>query len=153
MRSDRIGDGVLQYAQQLRSSPGQHDGLYWHAEDGGEISPFGPLIAAAHVEGYRHEARIMTEEQSPYHGYYFKVLTRQGRYASGGKYSYIINGHLIAGFALVAWPAEWDNSGIMTFIVNQQGKVYEKNLGPKTAKIAAAMRVFDPDSSWKLTPD
>ena len=84
------------------------------------------------MEGYRHKTKILTEEQSPYHGYYFKILTRQGKHAPAGKYNYIINGHMIAGFALVAWPAEWGNTGVMTFIVNQQGKVYQKNLGPKT---------------------
>ncbi|MGD0815054.1 MAG: DUF2950 domain-containing protein [Verrucomicrobiota bacterium] len=148
---DRLGDGVLQYAQYLRSNPGKHDGLYWRAGAGEEISPFGPLIAAAHGEGYRHDTKIMTSAQKPYHGYYFKILTRQGRHAAGGKYSYIINGRMIAGFALVAWPAQWDNSGIMTFIVNQQGKIFERNLGPKTAKIAGAMTAFDPDPAWQLT--
>jgi hypothetical protein len=146
---DRNGDGVLEFAQHLRSSPGKHDGLYWHAGAGEEISPFGPLIAAAHGEGYRSESKIMTDPQAPYHGYYFKILTRQGRHAPGGKYSYVIHGHMIAGFALVAWPAQWDNSGIMTFIVNQQGKVYEKNIGLKTAKIAGAMTAYDPDPTWK----
>ncbi len=148
---ERNGDGVLQYAQHLRSAPGKHDGLYWHAEEGDEASPFGPLIAEARGEGYRKESKIMTGDQRPYHGYYFKMLTRQGPDAAGGKYNYIINGRMIAGFALVAWPAQWGNSGIMTFIVNQQGKVHEKNLGAKTAKIAAAMTTYEPDPSWKLT--
>jgi hypothetical protein len=152
-RRDHAGDGVCQYAQHLRSSPGTHDGLYWKAEEGTEMSPFGPLIAAAHVEGYRHESKIMTDVQQPYHGYYFKILTRQGRHAPGGKYNYIINGRMIAGFALVAWPAEWGNSGIMTFIVNQQGNVCEKNLGPDTAKRAERMTTYDPDPSWKLTQE
>ena len=93
----------------------------------------------------------MTGNQKPYHGYYFKILTQQGPHAAGGKYSYIINGRMIAGFALVAWPAQWGNSGIMTFIVNQQGEVHEKNLGPNTAKIAAAMTTYEPDPAWKLT--
>ncbi len=146
---DRDGDGILEYAQHLRSTTGSRDGLYWPVETGEELSPLGPLIAQARVEGYRRTQRIMTEEQSPYHGYYFKILTRQGRHAPGGKYNYIINGHMIAGFALVAWPAQWGNTGVMTFIVNQQGKVYQKNLGTKTATIAAAMTDFDPDSSWK----
>jgi hypothetical protein len=148
---DRNGDGVLQYAQYLRSNPGQHDGLYWHAAEGDEASPFGPLIAEAQGEGYRKETKIMTGDQTPYHGYYFKILTRQGPHAGGGKYNYIINGRMIAGFALVAWPAQWGNSGIMTFIVNQQGKIYEKDLGPKTAKAARAMTTYDPDPAWKLT--
>jgi hypothetical protein len=148
---DRDDDEVLQYAQHLRSSPGKHDGLYWHAEEGGEVSPFGPLIAEARGEGYHKDSKIMNGVQSPYHGYYFKILTRQGRQAPGGKYNYVINGRMIAGFALVAWPAQWGNSGIMTFIVNQQGKVYEKCLGPKTATLAAAMTTYDPDPTWRLS--
>jgi hypothetical protein len=146
---DHTGSGVLEYAQHLRSSSGQHDGLYWHAEAGEEVSPLGPLLAQAHMEGYTHESKIMTEAQVPYHGYYFKILTRQGRHAPGGRYDYIINGHMIGGFALVAWPAEWGNSGVMTFIINQQCKVYEKNLGPKTAAKASAMTTYDPDPEWK----
>ena len=90
----------------------------------------------------------MADAQTPYQGYYFKIVTRQGRHAPCGKYSYLINGHMIAGFALVAWPAEWGNSGMMTFIVNQQGKVYQKNLGAKTAAVAQAMTTYDPDESW-----
>ena len=117
---------------------------------GDELSPLGPLVAQARVEGYRKQTKILTDEQSPYHGYYFRILTRQGKQAPGGKYNYIINGHMIAGFALVAWPAEWDNTGVMTFIVNQRGKVYQKNLGPKTASIARAMTAYDPDPTWKL---
>jgi hypothetical protein len=145
---DRNGDQVLEYAQRLRSTPGTHDGLYWPLRGGDEQSPLGPLIAAARVEGYRRQARILTDEPSPYHGYYFKVLTRQVKHAPGGKYDYIINGHMIGGFALVAWPEEWGNSGVMTFIVNQQGKIFQKNLGPKTAALAKAMTRYDPDSSW-----
>ncbi len=145
---DRDGDEVLEYAQRLRSTPGTHDGLYWPLRAGEEQSPLGPLIAAARVEGYRRQARILTDEPSPYHGYYFKILTKQGKHAPGGKYDYITNGHMIGGFALVAWPAEWGNSGVMTFIVNQQGKVYQKNLGPKTARLAETMTRYDPDSSW-----
>ena len=145
---DRAGDGVLEYAQHLRSTPGTHDGLYWSTRTGDVLSPLGPLVAQAHVEGYRHETKILNEPQSPYHGYYFKILTRQGKHAPAGKYNYIINGHMIGGFALVAWPAEWGNTGVMTFIVNQQGKVYQKDLGPKTASIAQAMTTYDPDSTW-----
>jgi len=147
---DRDGDGVLNYAQFLRSDPGTHDGLFWPAQPGEELSPFGPLIAAAHAEGYEHTARMMNEHLAPYHGYYFKILTRQGKHAPGGKYNYIINGHMIAGFALVAWPAEWGNTGVMTFTVNQQGKVYQCNLGKKTAKLASGMTTFDPDDKWTL---
>ncbi|MGO8697090.1 MAG: DUF2950 domain-containing protein [Limisphaerales bacterium] len=146
---DRLGDHVLAYAQQLRSTPGRHDGLYWHAEPGEPISPLGPLIAQARGEGYTHKTKIMTESQVPYHGYFFKVLTRQGPNAPGGKYNYIINGRMIAGFALVAWPAQWGNSGVMTFIVNQEGRVYERNLGPKTDAIARKMKAYDPDPLWR----
>lgn len=145
---DRLGDGVLAYAQFLRSTPSTHDGLFWPTNSGAELSPLGPLVAQARVEGYHRAAKMMNDEQAPYHGYYFKILTRQGKHAPGGKYDYIINGRMIAGFALVAWPAEWGNTGMMTFIVNQQGKVYQKNLGSKTAKIAGKMTVYDPDETW-----
>jgi hypothetical protein len=145
---DRIGDGVLSYAQFLHSTPGTHDGLFWPAKPGEELSPLGPLVAQARVEGYYRAAKMLNDQQAPYHGYYFKILTRQGKYAPGSKYNYIINGRMIAGFALVAWPAEWGNTGVMTFMVNQQGKVYQKNLGPKTAKIARAMTTYDPDDTW-----
>ena len=149
--ADHNSDEVLEYAEHLRSTPGKHDGLYWSTKTGDELSPLGPLVAQARGEGYRQQNKILTEAQSPYHGYYFKILTQQGKHAPGGKYSYIINGHMIAGFALVAWPAEWGNTGVMTFIVNQRGKVYQKNLGPKTPSIASAMTAYDPDATWALT--
>jgi hypothetical protein len=110
--------------------------------------PLGPLVAQAHGEGYRRETKILTENQSPYHGFFFKILMRQGKHASGGKYNYLINGHMIGGFALVAWPAEWSNTGVMTFVVNQQGRLYQKNLGPKTSSSASAMTTYDPDDTW-----
>ncbi|MEI9963101.1 MAG: DUF2950 domain-containing protein [Limisphaerales bacterium] len=147
---DRLGDGVLAYAQFLCSTPGTHDGLFWPAQPDEELSPLGPLVAAARVEGYHRAAKMMNDVSAPYHGYYFKILTRQGKHAPGGKYCYIINDRMIGGFALVAWPAEWGNTGVMTFIVNQQGKIYQCDLGKKTAKIAAAMKAFDPDSRWTL---
>ena len=145
---DRLNDGVFAYAQFLRSTPGTHDGLFWPADPDGEMSPLGPLIAQARVEGYHRTAKMLNDEQAPYHGYYFKILTRQGKLAPGGKYDYVITGRMIAGFALVAWPAEWGNSGVMTFIVNQQGRVFQKNLGPRTAKIARAIKVYAPDETW-----
>jgi len=145
---DRMGDGVLAYAKFLRSTPGTHDGLFWPTNSGAELSPLGPLVAQARVEGYHRAAKMMNDKQAPYHGYYFKILTRQGKHAPGGKYDYIFNGRMIAGFALVAWPAEWGNTGVMTFIVNQQGKVYQKNLGSKTSKIAGAMTAYDADDTW-----
>ena len=145
---------VLEYAQHLRSTPGRQDGLYWPLGLGSERSPLGPLVAGAHAEGYRKGTKILTEEETtPYHGYYFRILTQQGNHASGGKYHYIINGHMIAGFALVAWPAEWGNSGIMTFIINQRGKLYQKNLGAKTDAVARGMLVYDPDPTWKSVAD
>ena len=150
---DHNGAGVLEYAQHLRSTPGTHDGLHWSTRTGDELSPLGPLVAQARVEGYRQKTKILTDEQSPYHGYYFKILTRQGKHAAAGKCNYVINGHMIAGFALVAWPAEWGNTGVMTFVVNQQGKVYQKNLGPKTASVAQAMTAYDPDNTWTLVKE
>lgn len=151
---DQNGGEVLQYAQHLRSTAGAHDGLYWRPEQAGdELSPLGPLIAQAHGEGYRRTTKILTEDQSPYHGYYFKILTRQGRHAPGGKYNYIINGHMIAGFAFIAWPDEWGNTGVMTFMVNQQGKVYQKNLGSKTSSTASSTTAYDPDDTWTLAKE
>jgi hypothetical protein len=152
--TDHNGDEILQYAQRLVSSPGKQDGLYWPSAFEGDESPLGPLVAYAQVEGYNPELREEEETQrGPYHGYYFKILTRQGKHARGGKYNYVINGHMIAGFAMVAWPAEYGESGIMTFIVSQQGRVYQKDLGPKTSKLAAGMKDYDPDSSWTLSRD
>jgi hypothetical protein len=145
---DRMGDSVLAYAQFLRSTPGTHDGLFWPTNSGAELSPLGPLVAQARVDGYHRTAKMLNDEIAPYHGYYFKILTRQGKHAPGSKYDYVINGRMIAGFAFVAWPAEWGNTGVMTFIVNQQGKIYQKNLGPKTVKIAKGMTAYDPDDSW-----
>jgi hypothetical protein len=151
---DRDGSEILKYAQRLVSSPGKHDGLYWPAAYDGDESPLGPLVAFAQEEGYSPELREEEEtERGPYHGYYFKILTRQGKHALGGKYNYVINGNMIGGFALVAWPAEYGSSGVMTFIVNQQGRVYQKDLGPNTSKIARKMSVYDPDSSWRVSAD
>jgi hypothetical protein len=150
---DRKGDELLAYAQRLRSTPGTHDGLYWPSKAGDEQSPLGPLVAQARVEGYRHKTKILTDEQTPYHGYYFEILTKQGKQAPGGKYDYVINGRMIGGFALVAWPAQWGNSGVMTFIVNQQGNVCQKNLGPKTSSVANGITAYDPDDTWTLVKD
>jgi hypothetical protein len=152
-RSDRDGDEVLEYAQKMSSSPGQMDGLYWPLEQNGEMSPLGPLMAEAQGEGYFKKAHLTDAEPAPFHGYYFKILTHQGRHAPGGRYNYVINGNMIGGFALVAWPAEYDHCGIMTFIVNQQGRVYQKDLGSKTDKLASTMKEYDPDSTWQLSPD
>jgi len=143
---DRDGSGLLKYAQKLRSSPGKKDGLYWPASADEEQSPFGPLVAEARAEGYG--GKTAEGRPQPFHGYLFKILTAQGASAPGGAYDYIINGNLIAGFALVAYPAHWGESGVMTFIVNQWGKVYESNLGAQSASIAAAMTEFEPGEDW-----
>jgi hypothetical protein len=160
-------DGVAEYAQKLISSPGKHDGLFWETADNDKPSPLGKLVAAASAEGYipnpetpeaagkggSEKEQPAVFEHSPYHGYYFKILKSQGAHAPGGKYGYVINGNMIAGYALVAYPDKWGNSGVMTFIVNQQGRVYQKNLGPNTAKSAAALSEYNPDPSWKLVAD
>ncbi len=144
---DRDGDGMREYAQKLVSATGHKDGLYWDAKEGEEPSPLGPLAAKASNEGYAGKHRA--GKAVPYHGYYYKALKEQGKNASGGARNYLVKGHMIGGFALVAYPAEYGNSGIMTFIVNQDGVVYEKNLGKKTANIARRMRAFDPDQTWR----
>ncbi|MCI4428214.1 MAG: DUF2950 domain-containing protein [Burkholderiales bacterium] len=140
---DRNGDGVRQYAQKLASAPGKQDGLYWPADaaKGEEQSPFGPLIAESGI--------VPKGRGEAYRGYHFKILTRQGATAPGGAYSYIINGRMIAGFAAVAYPAEYGTSGVMTFIVSNHGKVYEKNLGRGSTGIGASITVFDPGAGWK----
>ena len=150
---DRDGDQVLEFAQKLSSTPGTKDGLYWPPDLDGEISPLGPFVAQAQNQGYFAEAKAQSAAPEPFHGYFFKILTRQGKHAPGGKYDYIINGNMIGGFALVAWPVEYGETGIMTFIVNQQGRVYQKDLGPKTAKIAGTMKAYDPDKTWSVSPD
>ena len=150
---DRDGDEVLEYAQKFVSTSGTKDGLYWPPDLDGEISPLGPLVAQAQTQGYTPKSREEGEASQPFHGYLFKILTRQGQQTPGGKYSYIINGNMIGGFALVAWPAEYGETRIMTFIVNQQGRVYQKNLGPKTIKIAETMKAYDPDKTWIVSPD
>lgn len=152
--SDHDGDEILEFAQRLVSSPGKQNGLYWPPALDGDLSPLGPLVAYAQAEGYSPELHDVDEVQrGPYHGYLFKILTRQGKHALGGKYNYVINGHMIAGFALLAWPAAYGDTGIMTFIVNQQGRVYQKDLGENTAKIAQKMSAYDPDKSWQVSPD
>jgi len=141
---DRDGDGVLQYAQRVTSTPGKHDGLYWPADEakGEEASPFGPLIAESAAYRQGHEAG------DPYRGYYFRILTRQGKSALGGAYNYVINGRMIAGFAMVAYPAEYGKTGVMTFVVSQNGKVYQKDLGKESTAIGAKMTTFDPGAGW-----
>jgi Protein of unknown function (DUF2950) len=143
----RQQSGVAEYAQHILSTPGKQDGLYWPTAEGEPPSPFGPLVASAHAAGYRRGAKGAGPQ--PYHGYFFKVLTSQGPNAAGGAADYIVNGRMIGGFALVAWPARWGDSGVMTFIVNHEGVVYQTNLGPQTAELAPAITSFDPDPSWQ----
>jgi len=144
--TDRELDGIIQYAQKFFSDPGRRNGLYWDAAEDEGPSPMGFFAAEAADEGYR---RKEGGQPTPFHGYYFKILKAQGKNAPGGAYNYVIHGHMVAGFALVAWPASYGNSGVMTFIVNQNGIVYEKNLGPKTAQIAKAMTRYNPDKTWR----
>lgn len=150
---DRDGDEVLEYAQKLSSAAGQKDGLYWPVDLDGETSPLGPLVAEAQMEGYLKNPGEKHADPKPFHGYFFKLLTSQGKSAPGGKYDYVANRNMVGGFALVAWPAEYGETGIMTFIVNQQGRVYQKDLGAKTGKIAAKIRSYDPDKTWTIARD
>ena len=141
------GTGLVEFAQRIVSRAGKHDGLYWEAKNGEEQSPLGPLVAQAAKEGYANP------ELNPFHGYYFRVLKGQGKHAKGGTYNYVVKDKMILGFGLVAYPAEYGNSGVMTFIVNQEGVIYQKNLGKDTRRKAEAMKVFDPDKSWTMVKE
>lgn len=143
---DRTGAGKGVYAQHMVSSPGKKDGLYWPDVQGEDQSPLGELAAEAAKQGYRVGAGRI-----PYHGYYYKILTKQGAAAPGGELDYVVNGKMIGGFALVAYPAQYRNSGVMTFIVNHNGQVYQKDLGPHTTAIAEKMTSFNPDKTWEKT--
>jgi hypothetical protein len=138
------------YTQRFFSDEGQHDGLYWKAAAGAAESPIGPLVAAAATEGYEKNPE---SETAPFHGYYYHILTAQGRHATGGAKNYIVRGKMTGGFAFVAYPAEYRSSGVMTFIVGSDGVVYQKDLGRNTESIVKAMKKFDPDSSWQKTED
>ena len=142
---DRDTDGLLEYAHKFISTPGEHDGLYWETREGEAASPLGPLSTRAKEQGYVN--------LEPYHGYYYKILTGQGADNPGGAYSYIVRGKMIGGFALVAYPARWGASGVMTFICNHRGVVYEKNLGKDTVAIAERMTRYNPDATWKKTDE
>lgn len=142
---DRDGDGLFEYAQKFISAPGKKDGLYWEAKEGEEESPLGDFAARATGEGYKKTS----DKLVPYHGYYYKILKAQGKNAPGGAFGYIVNGRMIGGFGMVAYPAQYGVSGVMTFIVNHEGIVYQKNLGKGTAKMAQAIKLFDPDKTWK----
>ncbi|WP_316397287.1 DUF2950 domain-containing protein [Bradyrhizobium sp. USDA 4503] len=136
------GEGVGAYAQRIVSRPGKTDGLFWR--DDKDPSPLGELAAQAAAEGYK-----VGEQSMPYHGYYYRILKAQGSDAPGGALNYVVKGKMIGGFALVAYPAEYGNSGVMTFLVNHAGTVYQKDLGSRTDFLAKRMIVFDPDQTWK----
>ncbi len=138
-------DGRRKYAQRIISDPGQKNGLYWKAKEGEPQSPLGPLLANAQKEGYKGNPDF---NPTPYHGYFYRILTSQGKAAPGGDYDYVVDGNMIGGFALIAYPATYGASGIMTFIVNQDGAVYERNLGKKTESIAQKLRNYNPDNTW-----
>jgi len=142
---DRDRNALLDYAEKFVSDPGKKNGLYWETKEGEEPSPLGELVVKARAEGYRKKSK---DRPVPYHGYYYRMLKAQGKNAPDGAYDYMVNGHMIGGFAVVAFPAEYGNSGVMTFIVNHDGVVYQKDLGKKTTKIAEAMEKFDPDPTW-----
>jgi len=151
-RRDREAGSLMEYAQRFASSPGKKDGLYWETKEGESPSPLGPLVAQAVKEGYKKkedEKQAKGQTLIPYHGYYYKILKAQGNNAPGGAYDYVVKGKMIGGFAMVAYPAQYGVSGVMTFVVNHDGVVYEKDLGKETEKIASAMKKFDPDKTWK----
>jgi len=145
--AQRQGNSVLEYAQRFASDPGKNNGLCWDAgEKENPVSPMGPLVARACQTGFTPGHR---GEAAPYHGYFYRILAAQGKDAPGGAYDYIVNGRMIGGFGLVAYPARYRSTGVMTFIVNHDGIVYQKNLGKNTVKIAETMSVFNPDPTWK----
>ena len=141
---DRDGDHLLEYAQKFESTKGKTDGLYWEVKPGEKPSPLGPLVAKAQGEGY-----MQGQKPAPYNGYFFRILTSQGKSAKGGAYSYLVKGNMVGGFAVVAYPATYAVSGVKTFIVNHDGVVYQKDLGPKTVKLAKSMKEFNPDKTWE----
>jgi hypothetical protein len=141
------GGGLPEYAEKFLSDPGKKNGLFWETKEGEEPSPLGPLVAEATRAGYGK--RQPGGNPQPYHGYFFRILTAQGKNAEGGAFNYIVNGKMIGGFAVVAYPARYGNSGVMTFMVNHDGVVYQKNLGTSTAQKAKAIKIFDPDNTWK----
>jgi Protein of unknown function (DUF2950) len=141
---DRDGNGLREYARRIVSTPGTHDGLYWPPENQADISP---------LDGFAEDANLAErtgEKPEPYDGYYFRVLTAQGPAAPGGAFSYLINGHMIAGHAMVAWPAAYGDSGVKTFVCGENGVVYQKDLGPNTPVLGASMAQYNPDASWKV---
>jgi hypothetical protein len=147
-QSDPDHSGSADYARRFLSTPGKKDGLYWPSTPGAAESPLGPMVAVAAAEGYGKQQR-KAGERAPYHGYYYKILTSQGPDAPGGAYDYLVGDKLMGGFAVVAWPASYGVSGIMSFLVNHDGVVYEKDLGKQTASIASSTTRFNPDTTWR----
>jgi hypothetical protein len=143
-RLDRDGNALREYARKIVSTPGTHDGLYWPPENQADLSPLDAFAEDADLAGRSGE------KPEPYDGYYFRILTAQGPAAPGGAFSYLINGHMIAGHAMVAWPAKYGDSGVETFICGANGVVYQKDLGPNTAALGASMAQYNPDASWKV---
>jgi hypothetical protein len=142
------GDSVLQYAQKVLSDEGKHNGLFWKTSEGEPQSPIGPLVAKATAVGYKK-----TQDATPYHGYIYRVLLSQGKNAPGGAMNYLVDGKMTRGFAFLAYPVEYRNSGAMTFIVGKDGQVYEKDLGPRTAAVAKSMTSYNPDKTWNAAVD
>jgi len=148
---DHDKDGIREYAAKFASSPGKKDGLYWPTKAGEPESPLGPLVTQAAGEGYKGKGK--GGGHVPYHGYYFRILKSQGAHAKGGALDYVVRGHMIGGFAVAAYPASYGNSGVMTFMVNHDGVVYQKDLGPQTPTRAAAIKSFDPGEGWTAVPN
>jgi hypothetical protein len=143
-RLDRDGDGLREYARRIISTPGTHDGLYWPPESQADLSP---------LDGFAEDANLAGrsgQKPEPYDGYYFRILTAQGPAAPGGTFSYLVNGHMLAGHAMVAWPEKYGDSGVQTFICGKNGLIYQKDLGPNTAALGASMAQYNPDASWKV---
>jgi len=143
---DLDGDGILEYAEKFRSDAGKKNGLYWITKEGEEPSPLGDLVAGARAEGYTKAGT--KDKPMPFHGYYFRLMKAQGKNAAGGAFDYVVKGQMIGGFAVIASPAKYGNSGVMTFLVNHDGVVYQKDLGKNTEKAAKAIKKFDPDKTW-----
>ena len=140
-------DGIPEYARKFMSDAGKKNGLYWESKEGEEPSPLGPAVAQAKKAGY--SGKKSGDEPSALHGYYYSILKAQGKNAPGGAYDYVVKGKMIGGFAVIASPAKYGNSGVMTFIVNHDGNVYQKDLGKNTEQAATAIKKFDPDKTWK----
>ncbi|MFL6719207.1 MAG: DUF2950 domain-containing protein [Burkholderiaceae bacterium] len=150
---DRDGDGVVEYAHKFVSSPGKHDGLYWEVKPGEPESPIGWLVAQAAGEGFAGNNQANNERLTPFHGYHYRMLNSQGKNAPSGALDYVVHGRAIGGFAVIAYPAQYGNSGIMTFMVNQDGKIYQADLGPETPTRAKQLQQFDPGPRWSLVPE